>query len=58
MGYGGQTFSRWREERRAEKARKRDEEEADRRRKGLLTGREIFMQVRLYPCPSTGAIVQ
>ncbi|CAL8468173.1 g7712 [Coccomyxa elongata] len=39
-----ETFSRWREERKAEKARKRDEEEADRRRKGLLTGREIFMQ--------------
>ena len=50
-----QTFAHWREERKAEKARKRDEEEAERRRKGLLTGREIFMQVRLFPsCPSPG----
>ncbi|KAK9901521.1 hypothetical protein WJX75_000134 [Coccomyxa subellipsoidea] len=39
-----QTFGQWREERKAEKQRRREEDEADRKRKGILTGREIFMQ--------------
>lgn len=42
---GVQTFRKWRDERRAEKQRAQDEEEADRKRKGIMTGREIFMQV-------------
>jgi hypothetical protein len=41
-----QTFRKWRDERRAEKQRRQDEEAAERKRKGIMTGREIFMQVR------------
>ncbi len=47
---GEQTFRKWRDERRAEKQKAQDEEEADRKRKGIMTGREIFMQVQ----PSAG----
>ena len=43
---GVQTFRKWRDERRAEKQKALDEEDADRKRKGIMTGREIFMQAR------------
>jgi len=41
-----QTFRQWREERKAQAQKRREDDEADRKRKGILTGREIFMQVR------------
>ena len=38
-------FKKWRDVRVAVKKRKQDELEAERRKKGILNGREIFMQV-------------
>ena len=43
---GAQSFSAWKE-RKAKVARKEQEQaQAERRRKGVLTGREIFSEVR------------
>ena len=42
-----QTFRKWREDRKTDKEKKEAQAEADRKRKGILTGREIFMEV----CP-------
>ena len=39
------TFQEWHHKRMEDKRRKRDEAADDRKRKGILTGREIFMQV-------------
>ena len=40
-----QTFRKWRESRKTDKEKKEGEAEAERKRKGHLTGREIFMEV-------------
>lgn len=47
-----QVFKRWAHERAAERQRKRDEELAERKRKGILSGREIFSEVRAGLLPS------
>ena len=39
-------FKKWATERAAERQHKRDEELAERKRKGILSGREIFSEVR------------
>ena len=39
------TFREWHRKRMEDKRKKRDEAADDRKRKGILTGREIFMQV-------------
>ena len=50
-----QTFRKWREDRKTDKEKKQAEAEAERKRKGILTGREIFMEVspRLAAFPLT-----
>lgn len=42
-----QTFRKWREERKTDKEKKEADAEIERKRKGILTGREIFMEVSL-----------
>ncbi len=46
-----QTFRKWREDRKTDKEKRQAEAEAERKRKGILTGREIFMEVRLGKFP-------
>ena len=55
-----QVFKKWAAERSAERQRKRDEDLAERKRKGILSGREIFSEVRDHlrtpkPAKSSGA---
>ena len=40
-----QTFRKWREDRKTDKEKQMAAAEAERKRKGVLTGREIFMEV-------------
>lgn len=40
-----QTFRKWREDRKTDKEKQMAAAEASRKRKGVLTGREIFMEV-------------
>ncbi len=50
-----QTFRKWRESRKTDKEKKEGEAEAERKRKGQLTGREIFMEVSsLMDLPTRG----
>ena len=43
-------FKKWSAERSAERQRKRDEDLAERKRKGILSGREIFSEARARLC--------
>lgn len=38
-------FKKWRQQKQEEKAKQNADSEAERKRKGILTGREIFSQV-------------
>ena len=42
-----QVFSKWRNQKRDAARKQQEEAQAERKRKGILSGREIFAQVRL-----------
>ncbi|CAL5223025.1 g5480 [Coccomyxa viridis] len=50
-----ETFRRWREDRKTDKEKKEAQAEADRKRKGILTGREIFMEEGFMAQDDAGA---
>ena len=49
-------FKKWATERAAERQQKRDEELAERKRRGILSGREIFSEVRPRRCGRGGGV--
>lgn len=49
-GAGVQVFSKWKNEKRDVLRKQEEEAIAERKRKGILSGREIFAQVCSLPC--------
>lgn len=50
-----ETFRKWREDRKTDKEKKQAEAEAERKRRGILTGREIFMEEGFLAQDDAGA---